>query len=128
MNGPQGTSQTACILIVEDDMMLAMLLEDQLADLGHRTIKAARVATAVTIAGSAAIDAAILDVNVAGEPVYPVAEALRARGIRFAFATGYGNGGVAAEYRDSPTLGKPYSPGQLNQVVRKLLAPSAPAA
>lgn len=114
---------SAAILIVEDDMMLAMLLEDQLADLGHRTIKAARVTTAVSIAVSAAIDAAILDVNVAGDPVYPVAEALRARGIPFAFATGYGNGGLKAEFRDSPTLNKPYAADELQRIVKKILTP-----
>ena len=129
MNDHEASSKPACILIVEDDMMLAMLLEDQLADLGHRTIKAARVATAVRmIAGSAAIDAAILDVNVAGDLVYPVAEALRARGIPFAFATGYGNAGLKAEFRDSPTLSKPYAAGELKRILTQILSPARPGA
>lgn len=126
MTGQQIAPRSACFLVVEDDMMLAMLLEDQLADLGHRTIKVARVAKAVQIASTAEIDAAILDVNVAGDPIYPVAHALRARGIRFAFATGYGNGGLKAEHRDSPRLGKPYSTGELERVVRELLGPAEP--
>ncbi len=128
MSGPQAEAVAACILIVEDDMMLAMLLEDQLADLGLRTITASRVAAAVPIAASEAIDAAILDVNVAGDPIYPVAEALRARGIRFAFATGYGVGGLKADYRDSPTLRKPYAVGELERTVNKLLSPAGPGA
>lgn len=122
MNGAAASPSAACILIVEDDMMLALLLEDQLADLGYRTTKVARVASAIRIAASAAIDGAILDVNVAGDPIYPVAAALRARSIPFAFVTGYGNGGLHVEYRDNPMLGKPYSLGELERVMRKILA------
>ncbi len=112
------------ILIVEDDMMLALLLEDQLAELGYRTMKAARVAGAVSLAASARLAGAILDVNVAGEASYPVAAALRARQIPFVFATGYGSGGLAAEFRACPTLNKPYSYDELDRVLAAALQPA----
>ena len=111
-----------CILILEDDMMLALLLEDQLADLGYRTVKAARVSNGVGIASTASLDGAILDVNVAGEASYPVAEALRERGIPFIFATGYGAGGLAPEFRNAPTLNKPYAYADLERVLAAALA------
>jgi DNA-binding NtrC family response regulator len=123
MNDCQGASGSRCILIVEDDMMLALLLEDQLADLGYRSVKAARVATAVQLAGTVALDGAILDVNVAGEASYPVASALRDRRIPFVFATGYGSAGLAAEFRACPTLNKPYTYDDLDRVLSKALIP-----
>jgi DNA-binding response OmpR family regulator len=111
-----------CILILEDDMMLALLLEDQLADLGYHTIKASRVANGARLAATASLDGAILDVNVAGEPSYPVAFALRDRHIPFVFATGYGAAGLAAEFRASPTLNKPYTYADLQRVLAAALA------
>ena len=109
------------ILVVEDDMMLAMLLEDQLSELGYRSIKAARIEAAVAIAEGTQIDAAILDVNVAGEPSYPVAEQLRQRGIPFVFATGYSVARLNGNFSGVPTLGKPYSYAELQHVLAAAL-------
>src|SRR3954468_24299493 len=64
------------VLLVEDEMCLAMMLQDLLEDAGYRVLKAARVPAALTLAGDADIDAAILDVNVAGSEVFPVADEL----------------------------------------------------
>jgi CheY-like chemotaxis protein len=94
--------------IVEDEMIVAMMLEDMLMDLGCEVIKAARVAKAIHLVATEEIDGAILDVNVAGETVYPVANELRGRGIPFIFSSGYGVRGLAPEYRDRPTLSKPF--------------------
>jgi CheY-like chemotaxis protein len=112
------------ILIVEDEMLLAMLLEGMLDDLGHTVIKAARVATAVRMASEAVIDCAILDVNLSGENSYPVADALRKRGIPFVFATGYGGDGVQADYRDAPILTKPYRVHDLERALAQALTPA----
>lgn len=109
------------ILIVEDDMMLALLLEDQLADLGYQSVKAASVDAGVRLAETESLDAAILDVNVAGQASYPVASALRDRRIPFIFATGYGAGGLAAEFRTAPTLNKPYDHADLQRVLAAAL-------
>lgn len=101
------------ILIVEDEMTVAMLLEDILTDLGCEVVKAGRVAKAIRIVAVEEIDGAILDVNVAGEAVYPVASELCERGIPFIFSSGYGAGGLAPEYRDRPTLSKPFQQEEL---------------
>jgi CheY-like chemotaxis protein len=118
-------AQRQCILVVEDEMLLAMMLEDMLDDLGYRTIKAARLAKATELAATAEVDCAILDVNLDRETSYPVAEALRQRGIPFVFSTGYGAVGLNTEYRDCPILSKPYSQQELKRVLAKTLALSA---
>jgi len=107
-----------CVLVVEDEMVVAMMLEGLLKDLGYRVIKAARVGRAANLAATEAIDVAILDVNLAGAPSYPVAEALRRRGIPFVFASGYAPGSLHADFQDVPVLRKPY----LSHDVRRLLA------
>jgi len=111
-----------CVLLVEDEMCLAMMLQDLLEDAGYRVLKASRVPAALTIAGDADIDAAILDVNVAGSEVFPVADELRRRGVPFMFASGYGDRGVPGEFRDYPMLQKPYDPAALGSMLRNVLA------
>jgi CheY-like chemotaxis protein len=97
------------VLIVEDEMMVVLYLEDVLQSLGHTVAATAgRLDQAVELAQTADVDFAMLDLNLAGARTYPVAEALRQRAIPFAFATGYGAGGIAAEYADVPTLTKPF--------------------
>jgi CheY-like chemotaxis protein len=97
------------ILLVEDEMMVAMLLEDMLSEFGHAVVgPVASLGKAVEMAQCEAVDLAILDVNLDGKEVYPVADALAARGIPFIFATGYGQGSLRAPYRDRVTLSKPF--------------------
>ena len=115
-------ARASLILIVEDEMMLAMLQEDQLRDLGYDSIKAARVAAALRLADQAPLDAAILDVNLAGETSYPVAESLRRRGIPFIFATNHGDRDVlATRFGAVPVLSKPYPPNALAQALAAIL-------
>jgi len=97
------------ILIVEDEMILALDLSDIVETFGCTSIMVARVGKAVPLAATQAFDAGILDLNLAGEAVYPVADELGRRGIPFILATGYGADGVAAAYRHRPILSKPYS-------------------
>lgn len=115
------TTRGRCVLIVEDEMQLAMLLEDILTDAGHRVLKAARLTAALELARAEAIDAAILDINLAGTPVFPVADALQRRGIRFLFTSGYGEGGLPADYSDWPMLQKPYGMEALQLALKRLL-------
>lgn len=110
-----------CVLLVEDEMLLAMLLQDMLEDAGYRVVKAARLPAALELAGSEAFDAAVLDVNIAGKEVFPVADELRHRGVPFLFASGYGDKGVPGEYRDAPILQKPYGAGQMLEALNGLL-------
>ena len=78
------------VLVIEDDMMVVMLLEDMLANLGCEVVgPAARVNQALAMIDAEAIDAAVLDVNLNGKKSYPIADALVARGVPFVFSTGY---------------------------------------
>ena len=107
------------IFIVEDEALVAMLMEDILMDLGHEVSAiAARLHQACDIARTGAFDLAILDVNLDGKPSYPIAEALRERRIPFAFATGYGGMGLEQAFADVPALAKPY----VTEDVRRLIA------
>ena len=115
------TSQR-CVLIVEDEMSLALLLEDILEDAGYRVLKAARLPAAVALAESAPIDGAILDINLAGTEGFPVADVLRARGIPFLFTSGYGCKGLPPRYQQSPMLQKPYDHAQLRKALATLFA------
>jgi CheY-like chemotaxis protein len=122
MTDPHFTSlQGLRVLVVEDEALVSMLLEDMLADLGCEVVAVcSRVSQAAEAAAdtSRELDVAILDVNVAGEPVTPVAEALAARGVPFVFATGYGAGGQPESFRDRPTLQKPFG---MSEVEARLL-------
>src|SRR6202045_5470871 len=80
------------VLVVEDETMVAWLLEDMLADLGCAVVgPAAHVNQALAMLDAEAIDAAVLDVNLQGQKSYPIADAIAARGVPFAFSTGYNN-------------------------------------
>lgn len=112
-----------CVLVVEDEMVLAMLVEDILGDAGYRVLKAARVDKALElVAGDDRIDAALLDINVAGKQVFGVAEQLRGQGVPFVFASGYGEKGLPEEFRGCPVLQKPYLPDALTRAIAALLA------
>jgi CheY-like chemotaxis protein len=111
------------VLIVEDEFLVAMLLEDFLLNLGHRVVASvARVDAATRLAARAKIDLAILDINLSGVPSFPVAEILRRRGIPFVFATGYGADGLSAEFRNEPALRKPYELRDLRRAIEEALA------
>ncbi|MEA2775357.1 MAG: hypothetical protein QOF90_763 [Acetobacteraceae bacterium] len=97
------------VLIVEDEGIVAMVVEDYLEDLGCTVVAiAARLEEGEDAARHKAIDVAILDVNLAGKVSYPIAAILRARGIPFLFATGYGTAGLPPELRGVPVLAKPF--------------------
>ena len=111
------------VLLVEDESMIAMLIEDMLSEHGAVVLgPAKRLDAALALAGSEAIDLGVLDLNLAGEAVYPVAEALAQRGVPFLFMTGYGQFGIAEHWRDRPSLAKPFRPSQLADALRGLLA------
>jgi CheY-like chemotaxis protein len=110
------------ILVVEDELMIRMLLEDMLGELGYTVAaEAGRIDEALQAAKTADFDLAILDVNLEGEPVLPVADVLAARGRPFVFATGYGERGLPEAYRDRPTLKKPFQMDGLKQLLQSAL-------
>ena len=104
------TAETLSILVVDDEIVIAMLIEDALLSLGCNVIgPAGAVATAMKLieAGDHRIDGAFLDINLRGENVYPVADALTARQVPFVFITGYATLQIDAGYRDVPAVSKP---------------------
>jgi CheY-like chemotaxis protein len=110
-------------LLVEDEALVALMIEDMLTELGLNVVASvAQVPRACEWAASAAFDMAILDVNIAGEFVFPVARILRQRRIPFLFSTGYGQPSLDEEFRNTLTIGKPFSAEQLAEKLRKLLS------
>lgn len=119
---PQSETPAMRILVVEDELMIRMLLEDMLGELGYTVAaEAARIEEALDAAKNADFDIAILDVNLNGQPISPVADALVARGMPFVFATGYGERGLPEPYRDRPTLKKPFQMDGLKQMLQTAL-------
>jgi CheY-like chemotaxis protein len=118
----QSATPAKRILVVEDELMIRMLLEDMLGELGYTVAaEAARIEEALEAAKNADFDIAILDVNLNGQPISPVADALVARGMPFVFATGYGERGLPEPYRDRPTLKKPFQMDGLKQMLQTAL-------
>ena len=97
------------VLIVEDESLVAMLLETILEDMGCVPVGPAATVDEGLRMTSEPIDAALLDVNVAGRQVFPIAQALKDRGVPFVFSTGYGEGGLPDEWRGHSTLQKPFT-------------------
>jgi CheY-like chemotaxis protein len=109
------------VLIVEDEMLVAMMIEDALLDLGLEVAgTAGTIEEALAAVAKNGFDCAILDVHLHGKDVYPVADALAARGMPFVFATGYGRGGLAPKYQDRPSLPKPFNGYDLERALAKL--------
>ena len=106
------------MLVVEDELFVAMLVEDMLGDLGCAII--GPIGSAMEAEAAARIevfDFALLDVNLDGETSFAAADVLRERRIPFAFVTGYGEQGVRLDLRDVPVLSKPIDPRLLAQVI-----------
>ena len=111
------------VLVVEDEMLVSMLVEDMLSDLGCTVVgPAAELEEAMSLAQNAEIDLALLDVNLGGRPIFPVADTLKARGVPFAFASGYGEAGLSEDHRGAAVLQKPYREADLAKALRGLVS------
>ena len=109
------------VLVVEDEMMVSMLIEDMLTDLGCTIVgPASRLDEALQLAREAELDCAVLDVNLGGQPIFPLADLLREKGAPFAFATGYGDAGLREVDKGSPVLQKPFREADLARVLSDL--------
>jgi DNA-binding NtrC family response regulator len=112
MTGPRMAGTR--VLVVEDEFLLAIALEDLLTDEGCIVIGPfARVSDALAAASGEKIDLAVLDVNVAGEKVFPVADVLDGRGVPFVLLTGYGDTAIPRDRRHWQAYSKPYRAGPL---------------
>ena len=111
------------VLVVEDEMLVSMLVEDMLSDLGCEVVgPAAELDEAMSLAESADIDLALLDVNLGGKPIFPVADALKRRGVPFAFASGYGEAGLSEDHRGATVLQKPFREADLAKALKGLVS------
>jgi DNA-binding response OmpR family regulator len=116
------------ILVVEDEPLLAMTLADLLTDAGCTVAgPAASLKQGMRLVEQEAVDGAILDVNLGGEMVFPLADALVERSIPFVYVTGYGKLLRACNH-GRPVLQKPYNNQQLLKIVGEWRHPSQPAA
>lgn len=111
------------VLVVEDENLVALLLEDMLAELGHTVIgPVARVKKALDMIQREEIDIAILDVNVNGENTYSIAEVLAARDVPFFFSTGYDRKSLNEQHQDHPILQKPFQRHDLEKLFLKVFS------
>lgn len=109
------------VLLVEDEMLVGMLLEDLLQGFGCIVIgPVTSLEAANTQARDAEVDAALLDVNLAGVDAFPVAETLDRRGVPFAFVTGYRSPHTGEPFAGHPRLQKPVDKAALEQVMLSL--------
>ena len=121
-------TQTAggSVFLVEDEVMIRMMVADMLEQLGFSVVaEAGEINEAIRLAQSTEFDFAILDVNVNGKVISPVADLIKARNRPFIFATGYGSSGLPEEYRDRPALQKPFQIETLARVIDKTLKSAA---
>jgi CheY-like chemotaxis protein len=109
------------LLVVEDEPLIAMLLVDLLDELGCTVAaQASSVAEGLDRANDTSFDAAILDVNLRGHPVWPLADALQEKGIRFVLATGHDGRQTQQRYPSAAVLAKPYALENLRQALDSL--------
>lgn len=115
------------VLIVEDESLVAMLLETILEDMGCVPVgPAASVEEGLAlIECEGNLDGALLDVNVAGHQVFPIARALKGRGVPFVFSTGYGEGGLPDEWRGQATIQKPFTEATIRDALMVAMGVSA---
>jgi CheY-like chemotaxis protein len=110
------------VFLVEDEAMIRMMVADMLEELGFTVAaETGEINEAIKLAGTTEFDIAILDVNVNGKVISPVADLLRARNRPFIFATGYGAQGVPEDYRDRPALQKPFQIESLKSMLDSTL-------
>jgi DNA-binding response OmpR family regulator len=110
------------VLVIEDEALVAMMIEDVLAELGHDVVGlAGRLNVALELASELSIDFAVLDLNLNGERTDPIAACLRSRGIPFVFATGYGTAGVNESWSGVPVVQKPFQPKDLSAAIEAAL-------
>jgi len=110
------------VFLVEDEVMIRMMVADMLEELGYGVAaEAGEISEALRLVQTTDFDLAILDVNVNGKVITPVAELIKSKGRPFIFATGYGSSGLPPEYRDRPALQKPFQLETLAQMIDSTL-------
>lgn len=112
------------VFVVEDEMTIALLIEDMLADLGHAVAGLAmRLPQAMEMAKTVDADLAILDINLDGRKSFSVAQLLKERGISVMFASGYGANGLEPPFDKERVLQKPFEIANLKDAIDRVAAP-----
>jgi CheY-like chemotaxis protein len=109
------------VLVVEDEMTVAMLIEDMICELNYQVAGVvSRLEDAMRLADGENFDLAILDVHLNGKTIFPFAQALEENEIPFLFATAYGPRGIPEEFRDHLVLQKPFGPVELRSALAQM--------
>jgi DNA-binding response OmpR family regulator len=120
---PATIARPARVLIVEDEHLIQLMLAEMITHMGYAVAGVAgNLKEAEDHASGMELDVAVLDINLAGEKVFPVADTLKARGVPFCFVTGYGVAGLPAHYELSAVLQKPFQEEDLEKILRSLCA------
>jgi DNA-binding NtrC family response regulator len=110
------------ILVVEDEVVIAMELQDLLAEAGCRNVLVAgSVGAALDTLAAEALDGAVLDVSVGGEAVFPVADALADKSVPYVLVTGHSVSSLPERMRDRPLMLKPYDPRNLITLLERVV-------
>lgn len=120
--------KNAAFFLVEDEVLLRMMTAEMLEELGHRVVaEAGTIGAAEPLARSMDFDLAVLDINVGGTNIAPIADILAARRLPFIFVSGYGSVGRPVPFQDRPVLQKPFLISSLAAMIDKVLddGPSA---
>jgi DNA-binding response OmpR family regulator len=114
-----GAESARRVLIIEDEMLIALMLQDMVSDAGFAVEGiATSLMAGIDLARTADAHLAILDINLNGQEAYPIADILRARGVRLIFSTGYGAASLKQEYAFVPKLVKPYEQANLAAAIQ----------
>ena len=112
--------------VVEDEALVAMLIEDMIHDSGDEMVgSACRLSDALVLAQETQADVALLDINLGGALAYPVADVLRERGMPIVFTSGYGSAGLIERIQDCPMLDKPFDQPSLEHAIHAILRSNA---
>lgn len=110
------------VLLVEDEALIRMMIAEMVEELGHSVAgEASNIADALRLAQTATFELAILDINLGGSKIDPVAEIVSSRGLPFIFASGYGAAGMPAPFIDRPVLQKPFLIERLDEAIEAAL-------
>lgn len=113
------------VLLVEDETLIRMMIAGMVEELGHTVVaEAGNINDALALARTANFEIAILDINVGGERIEPVAEIVAGRRLPFMFASGYGAAGAPPKFRDRPILQKPFLIERLGKAIEELFQES----
>jgi CheY-like chemotaxis protein len=111
--------------LVEDEALLRMMTVEMLEELGHRVVaEAGTITAAEPLARNAEFDLALLDINVGGTNIAPIAEIIADRGLPFVFVSGYGSEGRPQSFKDRPALRKPFLIESLADMIKKVVGDS----